>query len=56
MYFLALSNYKLGNLEEAKKYLNIILPYKGKIETRIYFYENYIESAEKLLREINETN
>jgi len=55
-YYLALCNYKIGKIEEAKKYLNIILPYKGKAETRIYFYENYIDSAERLFREINRTN
>jgi len=55
-YYLALCNYKIGKIEEAKRYLNMILPYKGKVETKIYFYENYIDSAEKLLREINKTN
>ncbi|MFC1562849.1 hypothetical protein ACFL4Z_02220, partial [candidate division KSB1 bacterium] len=56
LYFLALCNYKLGNIKEAKKYLDFILPYKGKIETKIYFYENYIDSAEKLSKEINQSD
>ncbi|NVM02974.1 MAG: hypothetical protein HWN67_11595 [Candidatus Helarchaeota archaeon] len=55
-YYLALCNYKLGKIEDAKKYLNMILPYKGKVETKIYFYENYINSAEKLLEKISRTN
>jgi len=55
-YYLALCNYKLGKIEDAKKYLIMISPYKGKVETRIYFYENYINSAEKLLEKISKTN
>ncbi len=55
-YFIALCNYKIGKIEEAKKHLNKILPYKGKIETKIYFYENFMDSSEKLMKEIEKSN
>ncbi len=54
-YFFALCNYKLGEIEKAKTYLEKILLYEGDVKTEIYFYENFIDSAKKLMKEIKKS-
>ena len=52
-YYLGLSYYNLGEYQKAKKLLDKIPRYKGKVNLHLFFYENCINEGGKLLIKIN---